>query len=179
MVVKLKAKERSLCNGYVRNHTNNETTYEHRDVAEEIIGRKLRSEEDVHHLDGNRSNNSPENLLVLETTQHAKLHSWLDKNIVVPKPSYALRKMKGCVRCDCCDKPINDGEKYCSQECFRTCFIKPGKLSDINKEELEVLIKEKTYTELGKIFGVSDNGIRKKCKSLGIILPVKRKLLLT
>ena len=29
--------------------TNNETTYEHRDVAEEIIGRKLRPEEDVHH----------------------------------------------------------------------------------------------------------------------------------
>jgi DNA-binding transcriptional MerR regulator len=37
-----------------------------------------------------------------------------------------------------------------------------------SKEELEKLIWEKPFTELGKQFGVSDNAIRKWCKDYGI-----------
>jgi hypothetical protein len=35
---------------------------------------------------------------------------------------------------------------------------------EISKEELEKLIKEKPFTQIGKMFGVTDNAIRKKCK---------------
>lgn len=35
---------------------------QHRVVMEKIIGRALRTEEQVHHLDGDRRNNHPENL---------------------------------------------------------------------------------------------------------------------
>ena len=49
----------------------------HRKVAEEKIGRKLKSGEEVHHIDGNHFNNDPDNLIVLSKSDHAKIHaSW-------------------------------------------------------------------------------------------------------
>lgn len=47
---------------------------EHRIVAEKIIGRKLQENEVVHHIDGNKQNNSKENLVVITRGEHAKIH---------------------------------------------------------------------------------------------------------
>lgn len=48
----------------------------HRKVAERILGRKLRPGEVVHHLDGNKRNNAPENLVVFSSqSEHAKWHA--------------------------------------------------------------------------------------------------------
>jgi len=47
--------------------------YEHRLVAEEKLGRRLRKGEIVHHVDGDKTNNDPENLAVLPGTSHHKL----------------------------------------------------------------------------------------------------------
>ena len=46
----------------------------HRLVAEKAIGRKLRDGEVVHHIDGNRRNNDPENLMVMLAAEHGCLH---------------------------------------------------------------------------------------------------------
>lgn len=43
-------------------------------VAEDLLGRPLLPEEDVHHLDGNKMNDRPENLMVLTHAAHARLH---------------------------------------------------------------------------------------------------------
>lgn len=49
--------------------------YEHRKVMEEKIGRKLNKEEVVHHIDGNRTNNSPDNLMLFANdSEHHKYH---------------------------------------------------------------------------------------------------------
>lgn len=49
--------------------------HEHRRVAERKIGRKLRKGEVVHHIDGNKRNNNPNNLEVLKNqSEHAKRH---------------------------------------------------------------------------------------------------------
>ena len=49
--------------------------HEHRRVAETAIGRPLRNGEIVHHIDGNKLNNAPENLLVLPSrAEHARIH---------------------------------------------------------------------------------------------------------
>jgi hypothetical protein len=52
-----------------------QVVYLHRVVAEQTIGRKLRPGEVVHHLDHDKTNNSPENLVVCSSaTVHAKYH---------------------------------------------------------------------------------------------------------
>jgi hypothetical protein len=49
--------------------------HEHRVVAEQMLNRPLRKGEVVHHIDGNKRNNAPENLLVLSSqAEHARLH---------------------------------------------------------------------------------------------------------
>ena len=47
--------------------------YEHRLVAEQMISRPLERDEVVHHIDGNRTNNSPENLVVMKRQEHDKI----------------------------------------------------------------------------------------------------------
>jgi len=46
----------------------------HRIVAEEKLGRKLKEGEIVHHLDRDKHNNKPENLLVTTASEHMKIH---------------------------------------------------------------------------------------------------------
>lgn len=48
--------------------------YVHRVIAESAVGRWLKYEEQVHHIDGNRKNNSPGNLLVCSREYHRELH---------------------------------------------------------------------------------------------------------
>lgn len=40
---------------------------------------------------------------------------------------------------------------------------------EILKEELQELLKNNSYVSIGKMFGVSDNAIRKRCKVFGIL----------
>ena len=49
---------------------------EHRLVIEEILGRYLLPTEIIHHIDGNRTNNKPSNLRLLNCKgEHTKLHA--------------------------------------------------------------------------------------------------------
>jgi len=50
--------------------------YEHRVVAEQIIGRRLLKDEIVHHKNGIRWDNSPENLEVMDKREHGKLNAF-------------------------------------------------------------------------------------------------------
>lgn len=57
-------------NGYVKFNSR----HMHRVIAEQMLGRPLRSGEIVHHRDGNKQNNNPENLEILFQSQHVKRH---------------------------------------------------------------------------------------------------------
>lgn len=48
---------------------------EHRVVMEQIVGRPLKRTEVVHHKDGDRRNNDPANLEILDAADHGSLHA--------------------------------------------------------------------------------------------------------
>ena len=69
-------------NGYIKvkapidhpNKDNKGYISEHRLIAEQIIGRYLNKDEVVHHINGDKKDNRPSNLLVLSKTEHKKIH---------------------------------------------------------------------------------------------------------
>lgn len=65
IMVKMPAHPDADCKGYVR---------QHRVVMEQILGRSLGSDEVVHHINGDKSNNSPENLQLMTHKAHVAHH---------------------------------------------------------------------------------------------------------
>ena len=61
-------------NNYVYDKT---TRWEHRRIAEQILNRKLKDHEVVHHLDENPKNNKLTNLIVISRKVHTSLHQFL------------------------------------------------------------------------------------------------------
>jgi len=62
--------------GEGRTYTKRLGRHEHRVVAEQMLGRALKAGEVVHHMDGNKKNNVPENLLVFPSQkEHAAWHA--------------------------------------------------------------------------------------------------------
>lgn len=47
---------------------------QHRQVVEGLLGRRLRKDELVHHIDGDYRNNDPSNLVVVTYQEHYELH---------------------------------------------------------------------------------------------------------
>lgn len=76
--VKAKLRAARLNTGEGVSYTKLYGRHEHRCVAEAILGRKLQSGEIVHHRDGNKRNNCPENIVVFPSqSAHAKHHAEL------------------------------------------------------------------------------------------------------
>ena len=58
--------------GYVR--LNGTKCYEHRSIAERVLGRPLKQNEVVHHINGNKADNRNCNLLICDVGYHFWLH---------------------------------------------------------------------------------------------------------
>ena len=69
-----KLREHRLGSGKGKTYTKTYGRHTHRVVAEQMLGRPLAKGEIVHHIDGNRRNNAPENLQVMTQSEHARLH---------------------------------------------------------------------------------------------------------
>lgn len=69
--------------------------YEHRLVAEEAIGRLLRSGEHVHHKNGIKTDNRPENLEVTESLAHHRVRHRQSRDKRIPG------ELNPTIRCAC------------------------------------------------------------------------------
>lgn len=101
----LKAERRTDRNGYVflylpgHPHARKGWVAEHRVVVERILGRFLEPDEVVHHRNGAKGDNRPENLERLTPIEHGRLHvgrgerhrnaKWSDEQIAEIKRRYA------------------------------------------------------------------------------------------
>ncbi len=85
-----------IYNGYVWVYRDGKPVAEHRTIMETLIGRPLRSDEDVHHIDENRGNNDPANLQLLTHAEHISLHSRCNR---------WARESDCCAECDTTSRP--------------------------------------------------------------------------
>lgn len=83
--------------------------YEHRIVMEQILGRKLKRHEHVHHKNHDGLDNRPENLELIAAGEHSRQH-WLEHPRIPPSPprkpndQWAM-KHRSCVQCELTTSP--------------------------------------------------------------------------
>lgn len=164
--------EYETCYGHPRANKDG-SVYTHVLVAEQKLGRYLKSEEVVHHIDENKMNNTPDNIMVFATkADHTSFHNGnvtLADLLQNENGAYYVPINKRGGFCKLCQTKIDSHATYC-QPCWN---ILQRKVYRPDRNELKNKIHNESFVQIGKAYGVSDNAVRKWCKSYG--LPYKYK----
>lgn len=140
---------------------NSYRVYYHRYIMSISMNRWLTTEEIVHHIDENKLNNCLHNLQILDSSEHGKIHAVTLSN-------------KECKNCSNTYKPKASKQKFCGVNCARTYSGRHS--SHITKELIEYWVINFSWVRASKELGLSDNGLRKKYKSLTGLDPKTIKL---
>lgn len=140
--------------------------YRHIYVACMRLGRYLKEDEHVHHIDFNKLNNRPENLLVCTNTAHAQIHFFYGANWkVLDHPNWIT------VTCAHCGKTFKCLRSHAQKYCSYSCYYAAQRKASFTKEQLEKLIWKIPTKRLAKYFGISDTALSKWCKKWNLTKP--------
>lgn len=151
---------------YLPNHelaTKSGKVYMHRYVMAKHLGRYLTTDEVVHHIDEDRTNNDLSNLELMNATEHAKHHLQTVERTEV-----------ACTNCgkifERTERQINksiSGNLFCSKKCNKM-YVREF---EVDAEVLQDLVWSMPTTKVAKLFNVSDVAVSKRCKLLGVTKP--------
>ena len=135
--------------------------YYHRHVASLMRGEWLDTDSIVHHKDGNKLNNTPSNLEVMSSAEHSSLHQ------------AELGNTSSSITCAVCGIKFKVPTSALSLRvtCSTKCASQHSIKWNISKDDLEILIWNKSYSDISKEYPISDVGVKKRAKSLGCLLP--------
>lgn len=198
---------KTFLNGYIAIYIpeherafDNGCVYEHILVAEDMLNRKLEPNECVHHIDLDRTNNTPANLMVFKTEKdHIAFHGGA-KAELRDDGSYEceenridyfeyMNRTKSDIGNNIKDIGsliiIKDGYRYnlcpvCKSKIktieAKTCIDCYNKIKGKNippKEVLSNLIYKQSFESIGRLFNVTGNNVKKWCKKYN--LPCRKK----
>lgn len=146
------------------NYKDSNSFYVHRMIAEKMLGRPLKNEECVHHIDCNKRNNSEKNLIIfVSRSAHSCYHH--GGELIPTNEKYVFDckpKINYCV--DCGIQIQSNSAKRCV-----TCGNKHHrKVCRPDANTLVEEIKNSSFCAVGKKYGVSDNAVRKWIIQYGI-----------
>lgn len=138
----------------------NGCVYEHILIAEKILGRYLNEKEIVHHKDKKRFNNNPDNLMIFRTdSDHARFHK-TGIAILQVDGTYISPIKESITRCINCGKEIYRTSTRCN-DCSNIARRKANRPSLF---ELQNNLKNMTYSDMGRKYGVSSTTIKRWLK---------------
>ncbi len=120
----------------------------------------------IDHINGVNTDNRLKNLRIICPNCHSQTETYCGKKL--KKENRKRDERKKCT----CGKSIWPESNMC-KSCNSQKHAK--RKFEVSKEELERLVFEDrlSYVKIGKQFGVSDNAIRKRCKTLDI--PIRKR----
>lgn len=111
------------------------------------------------HINGNHSDNRIENLRVICPNCHSQTNT------------FGTRRMKNvnhCVDCGCIILSLSTRCRSCASKNKKVVRAEYKDIVRPSKEELFELIKTKSFTSIGRTYGVSDSAVKKWCKKYEI-----------
>jgi Zn finger protein HypA/HybF involved in hydrogenase expression len=109
------------------------------------------------HINGINNDNRLENLRFICPNCNSQTATFAGRN---------CKRKKVYKKCAGCGTNLNYKK---SDTCIKCFALSRRRIERPAKEDLEEMIKIKSFVSLGKEYGVSDNAVRKWCKSYGII----------
>lgn len=136
--------------------------YVHRMVLQTFEPHKNFEKMEVNHIDGDKSNNRLENLEWVTSKENIR-HAW-DTGLM------GIGEFKlGDVPCGSCgkyNKVSRDTGAYCDNYCMRLSEKVVQNRPD--SDELYEMLKENTFNNIGRLYKVKGNTIKRWCKEYGI-----------